>query len=166
MTNPTDIRVIGTELYFLPVQTRVPLKFGPETLTSVTCARACVRVRDRQGREAVAADTRCVAERLPHRLAQYQTEVFGSVVPVDFDVAFGTDGEIERTVARDLLDHVRQEGQRRLHTALSGAIETDFDPNACLARGPLHPRLASGYRRSSIFHLPASSTSSTVPPAA
>jgi L-alanine-DL-glutamate epimerase-like enolase superfamily enzyme len=48
----TDIQVCGTRLYFLPVQTRVPLKFGPETLTSVTCARACVRVRDRQGREA------------------------------------------------------------------------------------------------------------------
>lgn len=53
MTNLTDVRVVGAELYFLPVLTRVPLKFGPETLTAVTCARACVRVRDRQGREAV-----------------------------------------------------------------------------------------------------------------
>ena len=31
--------VSGVALYFLPVQTRVPLKFGTETLTSVTCAR-------------------------------------------------------------------------------------------------------------------------------
>lgn len=52
MPAATDIQVCGTRLYFLPVQTRVPLKFGPETLSSVTCARACVRVRDRQGREA------------------------------------------------------------------------------------------------------------------
>ena len=52
MPKPTDIRVIGTELHFLPVQTRVPLKFGTETLTSVTCARARVRVEDRAGRVA------------------------------------------------------------------------------------------------------------------
>lgn len=32
------------------METRVPLKFGPETLTSVTCARAMMRVEDRQGR--------------------------------------------------------------------------------------------------------------------
>lgn len=48
----TDVRVVGATLYFLPVHTRVPLKFGPETLTSVTCARACVTVEDRQGHRA------------------------------------------------------------------------------------------------------------------
>lgn len=52
MSKPTDIRAAGAALYFLPVQTRMPLKFGAETLTSVTCARARVRVRDREGREA------------------------------------------------------------------------------------------------------------------
>jgi len=31
---------------------RIPLKFGTETVTSVTCARACVRVADRQDRTA------------------------------------------------------------------------------------------------------------------
>ena len=30
----------------------MPLKFGPETLTEVTCARACVQVTDRNGRKA------------------------------------------------------------------------------------------------------------------
>lgn len=53
MPKPTDIRVIGAMLYFLPVQTRVPLKFGPETLTSVTCARVAMQVRDARGRTAV-----------------------------------------------------------------------------------------------------------------
>jgi hypothetical protein len=48
----SDIRVAGVRLYFLPVQTRMPLKFGAETLTEVTCARACVTVRNRQGRRA------------------------------------------------------------------------------------------------------------------
>ncbi len=49
MTRPTDIRVRAATLWFLPVQTRLPLKFGPETLASVTCARARLRVEDRRG---------------------------------------------------------------------------------------------------------------------
>ena len=49
----TDVRVVATRLYFLPVETRVPLKFGPETLTSVTVARACVTVEDARGKRAV-----------------------------------------------------------------------------------------------------------------
>ncbi len=52
MSKETDIRVGGVRLYFLPLQTRVPLKFGTETVTSVTCARASIRVSDRQGRVA------------------------------------------------------------------------------------------------------------------
>ena len=48
----SDITVIGAALYFLPVITRVPLKFGTEILTEVTCARARLRVRRRDGREA------------------------------------------------------------------------------------------------------------------
>jgi L-alanine-DL-glutamate epimerase-like enolase superfamily enzyme len=49
MSKPTDIQVAGARLYFLPVRTRVPLKFGPETLTSVTCARVGLRAANRQG---------------------------------------------------------------------------------------------------------------------
>jgi L-alanine-DL-glutamate epimerase-like enolase superfamily enzyme len=49
---PTDIRVVATRLYFLPVQTRVPLKFGAETLDQVTCARVALRVCGQDGREA------------------------------------------------------------------------------------------------------------------
>ncbi len=52
MPKATDIRVLDTRLYFLPVQTRVPLKFGSETLTEVTCARVCVRVENRAGKTA------------------------------------------------------------------------------------------------------------------
>lgn len=52
MGNKHDIQPITARLYFLPVETRVPLKFGAETLTSVTCARVELRVRGREGREA------------------------------------------------------------------------------------------------------------------
>jgi L-alanine-DL-glutamate epimerase-like enolase superfamily enzyme len=46
----TDLRVVDTQLYFLPVETRVPLKFGPETVTYVTCARAAVICENGVGR--------------------------------------------------------------------------------------------------------------------
>jgi len=46
MSKETDIQCIGTKVCFLPVETRIPLKFGPETLTHVTCARVCARVSD------------------------------------------------------------------------------------------------------------------------
>ncbi len=52
MSLPTDIRPVSSALYFLPVHTRMPLKFGGETVTYVTCARACVTVRDAAGRTA------------------------------------------------------------------------------------------------------------------
>jgi len=43
---------VAARLYFLPVHTRVPLKFGPETLTEVICARACMTVETAAGRRA------------------------------------------------------------------------------------------------------------------
>ena len=52
MPRDTDISVKATTLYYLPVETRVPLKFGPETLSSVTCARVELTVADAAGRQA------------------------------------------------------------------------------------------------------------------
>src|SRR4051794_17864858 len=52
MHRPTDARVNRVELYFLPVATRIPLKFGNETLTTVTCARVRIQLIDRHGRTA------------------------------------------------------------------------------------------------------------------
>ncbi|QOV91976.1 mandelate racemase/muconate lactonizing enzyme family protein [Humisphaera borealis] len=52
MGKPTDIRCTATELYFLPVHTRMPLKFGGEVVTYVTCARVRVTVKVADGREA------------------------------------------------------------------------------------------------------------------
>lgn len=48
----TDIKVKGVEVYFLPIKTRMPLKFGKEVVTSVCCARVCVEVEDRNGKRA------------------------------------------------------------------------------------------------------------------
>lgn len=49
-TNPRDIAVESSELYWIPVHTRVPLKFGTETLTSVLCVRVHLKIMDRSGR--------------------------------------------------------------------------------------------------------------------
>jgi L-alanine-DL-glutamate epimerase-like enolase superfamily enzyme len=48
----TDIRAVSASLYLLPVQTRLPLKFGAEVLTSVTCARVRLTITSRDGRHA------------------------------------------------------------------------------------------------------------------
>lgn len=52
-SSPKDVCILSSHLEFVPVETRVPLKFGTEVLTSVTCARVCMRVRDGEGGEFV-----------------------------------------------------------------------------------------------------------------
>jgi L-alanine-DL-glutamate epimerase-like enolase superfamily enzyme len=52
MAKPTDVLPVGAVVYFLPITTRMPLKFGPEITTEVTCARIRVTVADRRNRRA------------------------------------------------------------------------------------------------------------------
>jgi L-alanine-DL-glutamate epimerase-like enolase superfamily enzyme len=51
-SKPTDVRPVAASLFFLPIKTRMPLKFGPEITTEVTCARVKLTVRDGSGRSA------------------------------------------------------------------------------------------------------------------
>ena len=53
MGKPTDIRPVSTAVYFLPVDTRIPYRFGTEELKSVICARARVTVENRSGEWAI-----------------------------------------------------------------------------------------------------------------
>ncbi len=48
----TDVRVVAAELYILPIDTRVPMKFGAETMTTVSCAHVRVTIADRNGNTA------------------------------------------------------------------------------------------------------------------
>ncbi len=48
----TDVRVRDVSLHYLPVEMRMPLKFGKESVKSVTCARVAVTVEDQSGRSA------------------------------------------------------------------------------------------------------------------
>jgi len=48
----TDISPVSIDVYFIPVATRVPLKFGTQVVTHVTCVRICVTVANKQGQKA------------------------------------------------------------------------------------------------------------------
>src|SRR5260221_210579 len=74
-------------------------------------ARQCLRGRCGGGAEA--ADAAFVADRLDERLADGDGDVLDRVVRVDVEVALGLDLEIEHAVARDLVEHVLQEGNAR-----------------------------------------------------
>src|SRR5271165_2304168 len=50
MGKATDVRPIAASVHFLPIRTRMPLKFGPEITTEVTCARIRVTVADARGK--------------------------------------------------------------------------------------------------------------------
>jgi L-alanine-DL-glutamate epimerase-like enolase superfamily enzyme len=50
VSKKTDIRITGVTVYFLPVQTRMPYRFGTEQLDSVTCVRVCVTVENGHGK--------------------------------------------------------------------------------------------------------------------
>lgn len=53
MSKATDVRVRSVDLYFLPVETRMPLKFGAQKLVRVVCARVRMMVEDRSGKMGV-----------------------------------------------------------------------------------------------------------------
>ena len=67
----SDITLASVNLYFIPVQTRVPLKFGPETLTSVICARVCVTVANGQ-EHAIELGSDFIESVLPALAASYE----------------------------------------------------------------------------------------------
>ncbi len=52
MANATDIQIRAARWYALPVHTRLPLKFGRDTLTQVVCARVCLTVSRSDGQRA------------------------------------------------------------------------------------------------------------------
>lgn len=51
------MKIIGISLSFVPVVTRVPLKFGDQTLTAVSCARVAIEVEDGERRARGWAET-------------------------------------------------------------------------------------------------------------
>jgi L-alanine-DL-glutamate epimerase-like enolase superfamily enzyme len=52
MAKSTDIRPVGVNLYFIPIEMRVPLKFGKAVNTHMKAVRVRVTVEDRDGNRA------------------------------------------------------------------------------------------------------------------
>ncbi len=52
MPKTTDIKIKSVTTYFLPVQTRIPYRFGTEQLDSVTCVRVRIDIEDQRGNTA------------------------------------------------------------------------------------------------------------------
>lgn len=52
MSNSHDVKIVSSELYFIPATLRVPLKFGNQVLTDITCARAHITVENAKGERA------------------------------------------------------------------------------------------------------------------
>ena len=102
------------------------------------------RLVHRQRRPPVADDARLVAERLGDALPEDEPQVLGRVVAVDLHVARGPHGQVDQAVAGDLLDHVRQEGQRRVDRRAPGPVEIRASPrcsspSSCATARPTVP---------------------------
>ena len=76
-----------------------------------------------------------------------------------------THGQVDRAVARDLIEHVRQEGQGRLDLGDARAVEVHLDADLRLFGLAFDLGDTRGHFSSSTFQAACSRTSSIVPPA-
>jgi L-alanine-DL-glutamate epimerase-like enolase superfamily enzyme len=149
-----DAHVTGVELYLLPVTTRVPLKFGAETLTSVTCARARLHVTGRDGRTATGwgetplsvqwawpanfsyAERHEAMIEFCRRLAQSWADFDAWGHPIEIGAAF------QRDVLGRLIDEFNRDRQDSTHLPLLAGLIccSPFDIALHDAYGQLHQR--------------------------
>ena len=85
------------------------------------------RLVHRHGALAVATDAALVAERLRERVAEHEPDVLDDVVGVDLDVAARDELQIVEPVAREGVEHVREERQLRVDRPRAGAVEIERD---------------------------------------
>src|SRR5690606_18786614 len=83
-------------------------------------------VHGQRGR-AVTRDAFAITQRIQECAAEHDAEIFGRVMAIDFHVTFGRHGQIEQTMAWQLLEHVRKEWDRRFDPRLAGSIEVYLD---------------------------------------
>src|ERR1044071_2712178 len=112
------------------------------------------RLVERDVGVAEAPDAALVAEGGGEDFTEDQTDVFDGVVIVDERVAGGADVEIELAVARDRVEHVRQETDRRVDLRAAGAVDVDRDLDRSLfcgacERGGSHASSFSAARKAS-----------------
>src|ERR1700722_10073175 len=92
----------------------------------------------------IAGDPLHVAERLLHRLAERDTDVFGSVVLVDMQIALGLDGQVDPGMPRQKIEHMVEKAYPSRDRRRAGAVEIDRDLDIGLFGGPLYGCLTHG----------------------
>ena len=80
----------------------------------------------------IAGDAPHVAQRLLDGLAERDSDIFGSVVLVDVQVASGLDGEVDPGVACEEIEHVVEEADPGLDRGRAAAVEIDGNRNVGL----------------------------------
>ena len=75
----------------------------------------------------IARDALHVAERLLHRLAERDADVFGGVVMIDVQVALGLDRDVDARVPRQQIEHVVEEADAGRDRRTPLPVEIDFD---------------------------------------
>ena len=96
---------------------RFPLANAMHAAREIDC-RSCQAVVHGHQEISGAQNSALRTERLPHRFAQRDSHIFHRVVLVHVKIAFGQQIEIHCSVARDLLEHVIEEADARLDSAL------------------------------------------------
>ena len=95
---------------------------------------------------------RRVAERGGDRLAERDAEIFDGVMLIDVEVACRVDGQVERAVAREQLQHVIEETDAGADLVLALAVEVDLHRDRRLGRPSIDYR--APHRTSSIAAMP------------
>ena len=99
----------------------------------------------------VTGDTLHVAERLPHRLAERDTDILGGVVVVDVQVALGLDRDVEARMPGQEVKHVIEETDTGRDRRTAAAVEIDGDLDVGFLGGTFDGRLAHHVLRAALL---------------
>src|SRR6266850_7691225 len=95
--------------------------------------RGANRLVQRHRRLADAPDSRAVAERLPKRAPEHDSDVFDRVMVIYMQIARGLDCEIEKSVAGETLKHMIEEWNPGSRLATPRAVKREIHGHRSLA---------------------------------
>jgi len=85
------------------------------------------------------------------RLAKGDADVFHAVVGIDVQITARLDGEIDRAVARHLLQHVLQEGDLHLRLETAETVQIQMNLDLCFERVALHAAARAGMEKAAVI---------------
>ena len=90
------------------------------------------RLVHRHDEIAGAVDALAIAERLQHRLAEHDADVFDRVVLIDVEIAGGLERQVEAAVTREQLEHVIEEADAGADVVPAAAVDDQL-PRICVS---------------------------------